>query len=41
MSLAGTQVYKKDEKVSWSTKEIEEQQIVTEYIMKISLLGFF
>ena len=34
MSLAGTQIYKKDKKVNWSTKEIEEQQIVTEYIMK-------
>ncbi len=34
MSLAGTQVFKNNKKVSWSTKEIEEQQIVTEYIMK-------
>ena len=33
MSLAGTQVYKKDEKVSWNSKEIEEQQIVTDYIL--------
>lgn len=34
MSLAGTQVFKNNEKVSWSAKEIEEQQIVTDYIMK-------
>ncbi|WKD86874.1 Salicylate biosynthesis isochorismate synthase [Polaribacter huanghezhanensis] len=33
MSLAGTQVYKKGEKVSWNPKEIEEQQIVTDYIL--------
>ncbi len=33
MSLAGTQEYKNDEKVSWNTKEIEEQQIVTDYIV--------
>ena len=33
MSLAGTQVYKKDENVSWNPKEIEEQQIVTDYIL--------
>ena len=33
MSLAGTQTYKNDEKVSWKPKEIEEQQIVTDYIL--------
>lgn len=33
MSLAGTQVFKKDKKIRWSSKEIEEQQIVTEYII--------
>ena len=33
MSLAGTQVYKKNEEVIWNPKEIEEQQIVTEYIL--------
>ncbi|WP_347174541.1 chorismate-binding protein [Polaribacter uvawellassae] len=33
MSLAGTQVFKKDEKVIWNPKEIEEQQIVTDYIL--------
>ena len=33
MSLAGTQVFKNDKKVIWSFKEIEEQQIVTEYII--------
>jgi isochorismate synthase len=39
MSLAGTQVYKKGEKVSWNPKEIEEQQIVTDYILN-KLSGF-
>lgn len=33
MSLAGTQEYIKDENVIWNTKEIEEQQIVTDYIL--------
>jgi isochorismate synthase len=33
MSLAGTQVFKDDEEVIWKPKEIEEQQIVTEYIL--------
>lgn len=33
MSLAGTQEYKNDENVSWNPKEIEEQQIVTDYIV--------
>lgn len=33
ISLAGTQVFKADEKVIWNSKEIEEQQIVTEYII--------
>lgn len=32
MSLAGTQVYNKTSTVSWQTKEIEEQQFVTDYI---------
>lgn len=39
MSLAGTQVFKKDEKVNWNPKEIEEQEIVTEYILN-KLSGF-
>ena len=33
MSLAGTQVFNKDAKTIWSSKEIKEQQIVTEYIL--------
>jgi len=33
MSLAGTQVFKKGKKVTWNPKEIEEQQIVTDYIL--------
>ncbi|MEE9407221.1 MAG: isochorismate synthase [Polaribacter sp.] len=32
MSLAGTQVLKKDEPVVWKTKELEEQQLVTNFI---------
>jgi isochorismate synthase len=32
ISLAGTQPYKSSEKVNWTNKEIEEQQIVTDYI---------
>ncbi|CAL2092739.1 Isochorismate synthase [Tenacibaculum sp. 190524A05c] len=32
MSLAGTQLYKEGEKAKWSSKEIEEQYIVTDYI---------
>jgi isochorismate synthase len=32
MSLAGTQVYKEDEKVVWKSKELEEQQLVTTFI---------
>lgn len=32
MSLAGTQVYKGTNNVSWQPKEIEEQQFVTNYI---------
>lgn len=34
ISLAGTQPYKRISKVKWTTKEIEEQQIVTDYITK-------
>ena len=33
MSLASTQEYKGDLDVSWNTKEIEEHQIVTDYIV--------
>jgi isochorismate synthase len=32
ISLAGTQPYKSDSKPIWTNKEIEEQQIVTDYI---------
>ncbi|MEO9570264.1 MAG: chorismate-binding protein [Polaribacter sp.] len=32
MSLAGTQVYKKTEQVIWKSKELEEQQLVTNFI---------
>ena len=32
MSLAGTQVFKNTLNVTWQTKEIEEQQFVTDYI---------
>lgn len=34
ISLAGTQPYTKEVEVQWSNKEIEEQQIVTDYITK-------
>ena len=34
ISLAGTQPYIKDAKVTWTLKEVEEQQIVTDYIIK-------
>ncbi|MGC1473131.1 MAG: chorismate-binding protein [Psychroserpens sp.] len=33
MSLAGTKPYKEDKELSWGIKEINEQQIVTEYIV--------
>jgi len=39
MSLAGTQVYKKDIVPTWNKKEIEEQEFVTEYIVH-KLLDF-
>jgi isochorismate synthase len=32
MSLAGTQVYKNTENVVWKSKELEEQQLVTDFI---------
>ncbi|REE07902.1 isochorismate synthase [Winogradskyella pacifica] len=32
ISLAGTQPYQEDKEVSWTNKEFEEQQIVTDYI---------
>ena len=32
MSLAGTQVYKNSENVVWQSKELEEQQLVTDFI---------
>lgn len=32
MSLAGTQVYAEDDNPIWGTKELEEQQLVTNYI---------
>ncbi len=32
ISLAGTKPYVKDEKPQWTTKEIEEQRIVTDYL---------
>jgi isochorismate synthase len=32
MSLAGTQVYKNTESVVWKNKELEEQQLVTDFI---------
>ncbi len=32
ISLAGTQRYKADSEMNWSPKEVEEQQIVTDYI---------
>ncbi|RED45480.1 isochorismate synthase [Winogradskyella eximia] len=34
ISLAGTQAFKENETVNWTTKEVEEQQIVTDYITK-------
>lgn len=34
ISLAGTQPFNKDSDVLWTNKEIEEQQIVTDYITK-------
>lgn len=34
ISLAGTQPYAENSEVSWTTKEYEEQQIVTDYITK-------
>ncbi|MDP5082229.1 MAG: chorismate-binding protein [Winogradskyella sp.] len=34
ISLAGTQPYNKDANVEWTHKEIEEQQIVTDYIVE-------
>ena len=34
MSLAGTQVYKGTENVTWQTKELEEQELVTQFIKK-------
>ncbi len=33
MALAGTQLYQSDYKVNWGDKEIEEQKIVTEFIV--------
>ena len=33
MSLAGTQVYKGDMEVAWKSKEREEQQFVTDYVV--------
>lgn len=33
MSLAGTQLFQKDIKVTWNQKEIDEQQFVTDYIL--------
>ncbi|MDB2606903.1 chorismate-binding protein [Zobellia sp.] len=33
MSLAGTQNYKNEENPKWGNKELEEQQLVTEYIL--------
>ena len=32
MSLAGTQTYKENDNVFWGNKEIEEQQLVTDFI---------
>lgn len=32
MSLAGTQVYKNTENIVWQSKELEEQQLVTDFI---------
>ncbi|TYP98292.1 isochorismate synthase [Tenacibaculum adriaticum] len=34
MSLAGTQEYKGDENVTWQPKEIDEQQVVTDYVLE-------
>jgi len=34
ISLAGTQAFKENETVNWTAKEVEEQQIVTDYITK-------
>ncbi len=34
MSLAGTQVYEKDKTVIWKAKEIDEQQLVTDYVLQ-------
>lgn len=39
VALAGTQVYREGETAVWETKEKEEQQFVTDYIMA-SLAGF-
>ncbi|WGH75627.1 chorismate-binding protein [Tenacibaculum tangerinum] len=33
MALAGTQLYKETTKVTWQSKELEEQQFVTDYIV--------
>lgn len=32
MSLAGTQIYQEDKKAVWKNKELEEQQLVTDFI---------
>ena len=34
MSLAGTQVYNAEKGISWGEKELDEQQLVTDYIAK-------
>ncbi|WP_299835754.1 isochorismate synthase [uncultured Tenacibaculum sp.] len=34
MSLAGTQLYKEGEEIDWGAKELDEQQLVTDYIIE-------
>jgi len=34
MSLAGTQVYRGNEPIVWKAKEIDEQQLVTDYVLQ-------
>lgn len=38
MSLAGTQVYKENEEIIWKAKELDEQQLVTDYVLQKLLL---
>ena len=35
VALAGTQLFPENNKVSWKAKETQEQQIVTDFIVKV------